>query len=83
MFHRGDRLRKAREEARLSVAEMAARLGVERGTITRYERNRGVRKLVVEAYARHTGYSFGWLETGDDSPEGPVTTRYSYLRVAA
>lgn len=68
-FHRGDRLRKARELAGLSHIEMATELDVHRGTITRWERNRGIRKLTVEAYAARTGVSFQWLWDGTEEQE--------------
>lgn len=77
-FHRGWRLRYAREDAGIGVQEMAARLEVERGTITRWERDEGVRKIVVEAYERHTGFDFNWLWSGKESdPRNiePVTIR--------
>jgi len=83
-FHRGDRLRKARETAGIQVQAMAALLGVDRASITRYERNRGVKHLTVKAYAEHTDFSYEWLQ-GDDSDEErarstrPVTTRYAPL----
>ena len=43
----GRRLAMAREDAGISVNEMAERLGVDRRTITRYERNKGVAPKAV------------------------------------
>ena len=63
----GDRLRKAREEARVSVEAMADALGVTRTTITRYERRpgkRGVPSAVVRVWADITSVDLEWLETG-------------------
>lgn len=76
MFDRGDRLRKARETAGIQVQAMAELLDVERGTITRYEKNRGVRRWVVEAYAKATGLDFEWLQTGylGDNPDTLMDT---------
>ena len=85
-FHTGDRLRKAREEAGISVGDMAERLGVDRSTVTRWEvHNRGFRRLVIRAYAEHTGFSEAWLTTGEDEDGGDtpdkraVTIRYSRI----
>lgn len=86
-FHRGDRLKKAREEAGITVQDMAARLDVDRHSVSRYERTGAARKLVVEAYARHTGFAFEWLWAGQEVPTAdkvPDIIRYpSSLRVVA
>lgn len=84
-FHRGDRLKKAREEAGISVQDMARRLDVDRHSISRYERTGAARKLVVEAYARHTGFAFEWLWTGQEVPTGHIvldTIGYPVVRAA-
>lgn len=78
----GDRLRKAREEAGIGVEQMAAQIGRNRNSITRYERSRTVDVLVVRAYSAFTATSMTWLltGTGPDDEEGesaitPVTLR--------
>lgn len=65
----GDRLRKARETAGIGVQEMADALGVDRGTITRYERATAVRGQTVLAYAKVCEVDEGWLR-GDYATAG-------------
>ena len=63
----GDRLRKAREEAGISVEGMAYELGLSRTTITNYERRpgkRGVPHTVLRVWADVCGVDFTWLQTG-------------------
>lgn len=73
MWTVGDRLRKARESARISVQEMADRLGRERNSITRYERLPVAQTMVVRMYALETGVSADWIEHGDlPAPSGGV-----------
>lgn len=61
----GDRLAKARDEAGLTVQQMADRLGVNRNTITNYERGRSsVPKAVVISYALITDVPFEWFGEG-------------------
>lgn len=76
VFTMGDRLRKAREDAEISVGEMADRLHRHRNSIGHYERSTFVDELVLRAYAMETGTSYVWLSTGY-VPEGgdPVTAR--------
>ena len=57
----GDRLRKARESAGISVGGMAETLGVERKTISRWERSTVVRGQTVLAYAQACDVDPGWL----------------------
>jgi transcriptional regulator with XRE-family HTH domain len=57
----GDRLRKARESAGIGVSQMATALGVERQTITRWERSTVVRGQTVLAYAQLCDVDPGWL----------------------
>ena len=78
----GDRLRKAREEADIGVAEMATLLGRSRNSIGRYERLHIVDELVIRAYAMETGVSYRWLLTGN-SPEGgdPITNRVTHWKL--
>lgn len=78
-FTLGDRLRKAREHAQISVENMAATLGVSRNTVTSYERRpgkRGVPPMAVYAWAAATGVSLEWL-AGNEMDE--LTERWSDL----
>ena len=64
-----DRLRKARESAGLSVADLADRLAVHRNTVTGWEhanKKRGVPRTVLLAYSAETGVDVEWLERGDE-----------------
>jgi transcriptional regulator with XRE-family HTH domain len=74
----GDRLRKARDHAGLSVQEMADDLGVSRTTISKYEHDatgkRGVPRMAILRYADVSGIPIEWIETGTtDSDEGGST----------
>lgn len=65
-----DRLRKAREEAGLSVDTMAHELGVSRNTVTNYERHpgkRGIPHAVVRVWADVCDVDLEWVETGAGS----------------
>lgn len=68
----GDRLRKAREHAGISVQEMADRLGVGRTTISNYEHDRtgkrGVPRMAVMLYASQCGVPVAWIEGGEADP---------------
>lgn len=66
-FTTGDRLRKAREFAGVSVHDMAEALGVTRNTVTNYEHERtAIPVNALVAYGRTTGVSVAWLIEGDD-----------------
>ena len=74
----GDRLRKARDHAGLSVQEMADDLGVSRTTISKYEHDatgkRGVPRMAILRYADVSGVPVEWIEDGaTDSVEGAST----------
>lgn len=61
----GDRLRKAREEAGLSQAELAVAIGVARNTIGNAELgDRTPLTITLRAWARVTGVPEEWLRTG-------------------
>ncbi len=64
-----DRLRKAREAAGLSKAQLAAVGGITRETVGFYESNESTRKrplvFIVNVYAAHTPATLEWL-LGDD-----------------
>lgn len=73
----GDRLRKARETAGIGVEEIAARLGRNRNSVTRYERSRTVDINLVRSYSALTGTPLEWLLTGhgpDDPDSREVST---------
>lgn len=74
-FTLGDRLRKARNHAGLTVAALAERSGVSEKTINNYEAERvSPRRPSLIAWALATGVSLKWLETGESdrpTPPGP------------
>lgn len=74
-WHQGDYLRKARESAGMSQAELAEVTGMSRRTVVRYESGEGVlRRPQMIAWAMATGVSLEWLQTGKgphlDGPGG-------------
>lgn len=76
-FTIGDRLRKAREYAGYDQGPFAALLEVSRGTVSNYERGVGERRkpIVVREWARITGVSRKWIETGEGNPTDPDGSR--------
>lgn len=72
-FDTPDRLRKAREFAGLDQTELAARMGVSRGTISNTERGLvEPRRITLVAWSMATGVPVEWLETGKvPRPDGP------------
>lgn len=67
---RGDRLRKARTNAGLTVEELAGRAGLSEKTINNYEGDRvKQRRSSLIAWAFATGVDLAWLETGRDTAE--------------
>lgn len=87
-------MRKAREAAGVGSAEMAAELGVEPGSISRWER-RGFkpRRQTLLAYALRCGVPIEWLEHGverdpelvgagsEHLPTGRTTPKLAFLPV--
>lgn len=73
-FTIGDRLRKAREHLGMEQGPFADLIGVSRGSVSNYERGMidRYRPIVMRAWARETGVSLGWLETGQGSPTPPA-----------
>lgn len=58
----GDRLRKARDHARLSQSELAARVGISRASVTNYETSRTApNRPVLLSWAITCGVSLDWL----------------------
>jgi transcriptional regulator with XRE-family HTH domain len=72
-----DRLRKAREHAGLTQAELADRLGIGRTTVANYENGTTLPKRpVLLSWALATGIRLAWLMhgiEGDLEPDGPDT----------
>lgn len=70
-FTLGDRLRKAREVAGISSAEMAEHLGVHRNTIGNFEHDHQEPKLAyIRAWASVTGAPLTWLLDLDPNNHG-------------
>lgn len=71
-FTQGDRLRKARTYAGLTVAELSERAGMSEKTVNNYEGDRvKTRRPTLIAWALATGVSLEWLETGAQPHHGP------------
>lgn len=72
----GRRARWARENAGLSIGQIAALLSVSRAAIERYELDYLDRRLTIHLTAHLPGYygvSFRWLTTGEPDPAcGPA-----------
>lgn len=66
MFSMPSRIRRARILARLTQAELARRLGVQRSAVTQWECDGGTHPSVVHlaAIASETRVCFEWLATG-------------------
>lgn len=70
----GDRLRKARQYAGLEQTELAARIGIARSSITRYETDLGrPARPVLLSWALCTGTDLGWLAGGGEILPGTFT----------
>jgi transcriptional regulator with XRE-family HTH domain len=61
---RGDRLRIARESVASSQERFAELARISRGTVHRYEANLSRKQLVIEQWARVTGFDYEWLMWG-------------------
>lgn len=64
-FTLGDRLRKAREHAGLTVKEMGAVLGVSAGTVSAYENDLNKRppsRAVLVLWSQTTDVDLAWIE---------------------
>ncbi|WP_373887235.1 helix-turn-helix domain-containing protein [Actinomyces bowdenii] len=72
-FTISDRLRKAREHARLDQTQLAKRIGISRTSVSSYEAGRIAkpRQIVLNAWALATGVPVQWLETGTAPDRGP------------
>lgn len=68
-----DRLVKARNHARLTQSQLAARLGISVKSIKRYEAGAAPKRAVLLGWGLTCGVSPRWLETGrvdDDGDDG-------------
>ncbi len=59
---------KARETTGLDQTQFGAEMGVSRGTVSRWERGLGVKKMTVLLYAMRTGVPEEWIEFGVRPP---------------
>jgi len=68
----GDRLKKAREHAGYTQAELAAVTGIGRSTMVTYETDRAVPKRpILLSWHMATGVPLEWIISGEDRPSGP------------
>lgn len=71
----GDRLRKARVDARMKQAEMADALETNTNTLAGYELDRvRPKRIILNAWADLTGVDRVWLATGEVSKGEPTVT---------
>ncbi len=74
-----DRLRKARDHAGLSQAELADAIGVSRNSISSYETGSiQPRRIVLNAWSLTTGVPLAWITTGE-MPDGDDGVRHQGL----
>ncbi len=72
----GDRMRKAREDARLNQSDLAGKVEIARSSIVNYETDRRmVSRPVLIAWSLATGVPYEWLCHGDTLPCGPPARR--------
>lgn len=81
----GDRIRSARQQARLSQARLAAEVGVRPGAVGQWEMAGGTTPSVehLSQVAIATKVSFEWLATGRGSPRSTATTEPPAASMAA
>lgn len=83
VFHRGDVLRKWREQRRLSQRELAKRARIDKNTVTRAERGDSITTATLEAIVRSLGHTTRELEehvarlAGPSPAAGSVQAGYS------
>lgn len=64
-FTLGDRLRKARETARMEMQDIAREIDIHRQSVARYESGAATpRRHVLMSWSLATGTDLNWLETG-------------------
>jgi transcriptional regulator with XRE-family HTH domain len=71
----GDRLRKAREDRGITVAEMAVEVERSERTIRNYETGATrARSPIIRRYAMRTGVPYSWFITGQPPTDVPPNT---------
>ncbi len=88
-FHMGDRIRKVRELVGYTTrkADFADLVGIDRGSLSKYETTGQVKNVVLHSIARNTGARFEFLAYGtgpvfdDDPKESAQITERSLARV--
>lgn len=78
----GDKMRKARELAGLSQAEMALKIGVSRQSVSNYEvgATENPRRIVLNAWAAATGVPVEWFTGGPDGGQPVQPAGYTVIR---
>lgn len=81
----GDRIRNARQQARLSQAGLAAEVGVQPGAVGQWEMVGGTTPSVehLSQVAIATKVSFEWLATGRGNPRAAASTETPAASMAA
>ncbi|RYF52325.1 MAG: XRE family transcriptional regulator [Comamonadaceae bacterium] len=75
-WDRGDRLKKALREAKMSSSDMAEELGITRETVGRYMSGSAkVPLAIVKLWAITTGIDYEWLQSGSESSTREVVKR--------
>ena len=75
-----DRLRKAREHARLTQQELADHIGISRASVVNYETGRHApSRPVLLSWSMATGVDMGWLQ-GPPTPGGEKASYRSRIR---
>lgn len=80
---RGERLRLARAKARLTQAELAARIGTDQSTVSEWENNDGprIRRANLLALARELATTVEWLERGEGADQLRESRQPSYIAI--
>lgn len=65
-FHKGDRIRKARERTGMNRQDFASAVGIHRATLGKYEdTGEGVKRPAMLSIALASGVRLEWLESGE------------------
>jgi DNA-binding XRE family transcriptional regulator len=64
-FHTGDRMRKARERTGMDIQTFAEKVGINRGTLAKYETTGAAKRTALIAVSMATGARLEWLQTGE------------------
>jgi transcriptional regulator with XRE-family HTH domain len=74
-----DRMRKSREHARLSQADLASDIGISRASVVNYESGRyPPSRPVMLSWALRTGVDLRWLR-GDPNPAPPAEAVITHM----